>query len=226
VRPGAGADGFIVSAHGAQGLALVWVPADAAGLSLHSRPLADGSQAAEVELANVRVPAQNLLAEGPAAVAALTRGYDETLVLTSAELLALVRSMLAMTLEYLRSRVQFGKPIGSFQALQHRAADLLIQQELTASVLAQALALLDDPKTSATARSAMASRVKARASDAGLQVAREAVQLHGAIGVTDEYDLGLYLQRALVLSAWLGNGTQQRRRYAALTRNLTEQEHA
>jgi Acyl-CoA dehydrogenases len=72
----------------------------------------------------------------------------------------------------------------------------------------------------------MASRVKARASDAGLQVARESVQLHGAIGVTDEYDLGLYLQRALVLSAWLGNGTQQRRRYAALTRNLTEQEHA
>jgi len=226
VRPGAGADGFIVSASGAQGLALVWVPASTAGLSLHSRPLADGSYAAEVELADVRVPAQNLLAEGPAAVAALTRAYDETLVLTSAELLALVRSMLAMTLEYLRSRVQFGKPIGSFQALQHRAADLLIQQELTASVLAQALALLDDPLTSATARSAMASRVKARASDAGLQVAREAVQLHGAIGVTDEYDLGLYLQRALVLSAWLGNGTQQRRRYAALTRNLTEQENA
>jgi len=60
----------------------------------------------------------------------------------------------------------------------------------------------------------------------GLQVAREAVQLHGAIGVTDEYDLGLYLQRALVLAAWLGNGTQQRRRYANLTQNATAQEHA
>jgi alkylation response protein AidB-like acyl-CoA dehydrogenase len=72
----------------------------------------------------------------------------------------------------------------------------------------------------------MASRVKSRASDAGLQVAREAVQLHGAIGVTDEYDLGLYLQRTLVLAAWLGNGSQQRRRYADLTRNATEQEHA
>lgn len=147
-------------------------------------------------------------------------------VAISAQLLGLAQRMLDLGTDYAAQRKQFGKPIGSFQALQHRAADLLIQQELTASVLAQALALLDDPKTSATARSAMASRVKARASDAGLQVAREAVQLHGAIGVTDEYDLGLYLQRALVLSAWLGNGTQQRRRYAALTRNLTEQEHA
>ena len=78
----------------------------------------------------------------------------------------------------------------------------------------------------ASARSALASRVKSRASDAGLQVAREAVQLHGAIGVTDEYDLGLYLQRALVLAAWLGNGNQQRRRYANLTQNATAQEHA
>ena len=226
VRPGAGADGYIVSASGPQGLALVWVPADASGLTLSSQPLADGSYAAQLDLNSVRLPASHLLAEGAAAVAALTRAYDETLVLASVELLALVRGMLSMTQDYLRARIQFGKPIGSFQSLQHRAVDLLIQQELTASVVAQALALLDDPDGDASARSALASRVKSRASDAGLQVAREAVQLHGAIGVTDEYDLGLYLQRALVLSAWLGNGTQQRRRYADLTQNATEQEHA
>ncbi len=226
VRPGAGADGYIVSASGANGLALVWVPANASGLTLSSQPLADGSYAAQLDFNSVRLPAGHLLAEGPAAVAALARAYDETLVLSSVELLALVRGMLTMTLDYLRTRVQFGKPIGSFQSLQHRAVDLLIQQELTASVVSQAVALLDDPQADATARSAMASRVKARASDAGLQVAREAVQLHGAIGVTDEYDLGLYLQRALVLAAWLGNGTLQRRRYADLTRNATEQEHA
>lgn len=76
------------------------------------------------------------------------------------------------------------------------------------------------------AASGRATFPKSRASDAGLQVAREAVQLHGAIGVTDEYDLGLYLQRVLVLAAWLGNGTQQRRRYADLTRHTTAQEHA
>jgi alkylation response protein AidB-like acyl-CoA dehydrogenase len=226
VRPGAGADGYIVSATGPQGLALVWVPADASGLTLSSQPLADGSYAAQLDLSSVRLPASHLLAEGAVAAAALTRAYDETLVLASVELLALVRSMLSMTQDYLRTRVQFGKPIGSFQSLQHRTVDLLIQQELTASVVTQALALLDDPDGDATARSAMASRVKSRASDAGLQVAREAVQLHGAIGVTDEYDLGLYLQRALVLAAWLGNGSQQRRRYANLTQNATAQEHA
>lgn len=226
VRPGAGADGYIVSATGPSGLALVWVPADAAGLTVSSQPLADGSYAAQLDLNRVRLPANHLLAEGVAAVAALTRAYDETLILSSVELLALVRSMLSMTQDYLRTRVQFGKPIGTFQSLQHRAVDLLIQQELTASVVAQAVALLDAQDGAATARSAMASRVKSRASDAGLQVAREAVQLHGAIGVTDEYDLGLYLQRVLVLAAWLGNGTQQRRRYADLTHNATEQEHA
>lgn len=226
VRPGAGADGYIVSASGPQGLALVWVPSDASGLTLTSQPLADGGYAAQLDFNQVRLPASHLLAEGPAAVAALTRAYDETLVLASVELLALVRSMLAMTQDYLRTRIQFGKPIGSFQSLQHRAVDLLLQQELTASVVAQALALLDAPDGDASARSAMASRVKSRASDAGLQVAREAVQLHGAIGVTDEYDLGLYLQRVLVLAAWLGNGTQQRRRYTDLTHNATEQEHA
>jgi alkylation response protein AidB-like acyl-CoA dehydrogenase len=181
---------------------------------------------AQLDFNNVRLPASHLLAEGAVAVAALTRAYDETLVLGSVELLALVRSMLSITLDYLRTRIQFGKPIGSFQSLQHRAVDLLIQQELTASVVTQAVALLDAQDGDATARSAMACRVKSRASDAGLQVAREAVQLHGAIGVTDEYDLGLYLQRALVLAAWLGNGTQQRRRYADLSRNATAQEHA
>jgi alkylation response protein AidB-like acyl-CoA dehydrogenase len=226
VRPGAGADGYIVSATGPGGLALVWVPADTAGLTVSSQPLADGSYAAELDLNQVRLPASHLLAEGSAAVAALTRAYDETLILSSVELLALMRSMLSMTQDYLRTRVQFGKPIGTFQSLQHRAVDLLLQQELSASIVTQALALLDAPDGDANARSAMASRVKSRASDAGLQVAREAVQLHGAIGVTDEYDLGLYLQRALVLAAWLGNGSQQRRRYADLTRNATEQEHA
>lgn len=226
VRPGVGADGYIVSASGPSGLALVWVPADAAGLTVSSQPLADGSYAAQLDLNKVRLPASHLLAEGASAVAALTRAYDETLILSSVELLALVRSMLAMTQDYLRTRIQFGKPIGTFQSLQHRAVDLLLQQELTASIMTQALALLDSRTSDASARSALASRVKSRASDAGLQVAREAVQLHGAIGVTDEYDLGLYLQRVLVLAAWLGNGTQQRRRYADLTRNAIEQEHA
>ena len=92
---------------------------------------------------------------------------------------------------------------------------MYIQQELGDALLAQALAMLD-ADTGPGERAAMASRLKARASDAALSIAREAVQMHGAIGFADEYDLGLYFNRALVLSAWLGNGLAHRRRYATL----------
>jgi alkylation response protein AidB-like acyl-CoA dehydrogenase len=115
----------------------------------------------------------------------------------------------------MKTRVQFGKPIGSFQGLQHRAVDLYIQMRLSAAVLEEALHVLDqnpDPM----ARAAYASRVKARCSDAGLRITREAIQIHGAIGFTDECDVGLYLKRAMVLAAWLGNAQQHRRRYARL----------
>jgi alkylation response protein AidB-like acyl-CoA dehydrogenase len=218
VRPGADCDGYLVSAVDAAGeQSIFWIPADATGITLTAMPLADGSNAARVNFKHVVLDMNYRLAHGNKALQALTRAYDEALIMSSVELLALQRAMLTMTLEYLRTRKQFGKPIGSFQALQHRAVDLHIQQELTAAALDQAIELLDSEATEAE-RSTMASRVKARAADAGLLIAREAVQLHGAIGFTDEYDLGLYLQRALVLSAWLGNAQTQRHRYAALTR--------
>jgi alkylation response protein AidB-like acyl-CoA dehydrogenase len=215
VRPGADCDGFVVTAKQGNGLSLWWVPANAAGVQVKSVALADGTSEASVRFDGVMLDNPHCLAQGDAATVAFTRAYDETLVMASVELLALQQAMLNMTLEYLRTRVQFGKPIGSFQALQHRAVDLHIQQELTSSVLGQAITLLDsgcDP----VERSLMASRIKARASDAGLLLARESIQLHGAIGFTDEYDLGLYVQRALVLSAWLGNAQAQRRRYASI----------
>jgi alkylation response protein AidB-like acyl-CoA dehydrogenase len=124
---------------------------------------------------------------------------------------------LEMSLDYLRTRVQFGRPIGSFQALQHRAVDLHIHKELASAVLDEAVAALDrDP--AAPARAAAASRVKARCADAAAKVTREAIQFHGAIGFTDEFDAGLYLKRALVLSAWLGAASWHRRRYARLAR--------
>jgi alkylation response protein AidB-like acyl-CoA dehydrogenase len=122
---------------------------------------------------------------------------------------------LEMSVDYMKTRVQFGKPIGSFQALQHRAVDLYIQQQLASAALEDSLRALDtepEPRR----RAAIVSRLKARCSDAGVRITREAIQIHGAIGFTDEYDAGLYLKRAMVLAAWLGNGTQHRRRYAGL----------
>lgn len=215
IRPGTGSEGFIVSAQTEQGdLALYWLPRSTAGLKVESELQADGTRTARLRFAGVQVDSGFCLAHGAAAVDALERAFDEALVMTSVELLALARSMLAMSLEYLRTRVQFGKPIGTFQALRHRAVDLFIQQELASAVVTQAVDMLDGEPTVAERR-ALASRAKARASEAALMIARESIQLHGAIGYTDEYDLGLYFNRTLVLSAWLGNGLAHRRRFAA-----------
>ena len=214
IRPGTACDGFIVSALAEGGFSLYWVPSEIADLVVVAERQADGSHAARLRFDSVRLSTDQCLARGAAAAEALARAFDETLVMASVELLALSRSILTMTYDYLRTRVQFGTPIGSFQALQHRAVDLFIQQELTSALVNQAIRMLDgDPGVEE--RAAMASRAKARASDTALAIAREATQMHGAIGFADEYDLGLYFNRALVLSAWLGNGVIHRRRFAA-----------
>jgi alkylation response protein AidB-like acyl-CoA dehydrogenase len=148
------------------------------------------------------------------AEAALRRATDEAAIVASAELYGCMSGVLELTLSYMKTRVQFGVPIGSFQALQHRAVDLWIQKELSGALVGYALGELD--KGVSTERLAeLASRAKARCSEAGIDLGRECIRLHGAIGFTDEYDAGLYLKRALVLSAWLGNSYEQRRRFDA-----------
>src|ERR1700749_1137640 len=119
----------------------------------------------------------------------------------------------AVTLDYLRIRKQFGKLIGSFQALQHQAANLYLRTEATRSLIFQIAANNDawriDP--------AMAAAAKAKASEDALFVTEACIQLHGAIGFTDEHDIGLYLKRAMVLSSMLGNAAAQRNRYIEIT---------
>ncbi|MEJ8839396.1 acyl-CoA dehydrogenase family protein [Ramlibacter sp. AN1133] len=212
VAGAAGAGGFVVSARNDEGFGLYWVAADATGLTLRHEWRADETPSGLLELQGVRVKAQEVVSDD---LAPLERALDEAAVLAGAEMLGVMEAALQMALGYMRQRVQFGKAIGSFQALQHKAADLYVQQELLRAVLQDALRELDadgDP----VARARLASRCKARASDAGLRVTREVIQLHGAIGFTDEYDAGLYLKRALVLSAWLGNASAHRRRFATL----------
>jgi alkylation response protein AidB-like acyl-CoA dehydrogenase len=217
VAGAAGASGFIVSAQSDAGLGLYWVEAGAPGVSVRHEWRADETPSGVVELAGVSVPASAALCEpGAASQAALERALDEAAVMASAEMLGVMEAALQMALGYMRTRVQFGKPIGSFQALQHKATDLYVQQELARAVLDDAVRTLDAPGPGPE-RAQLASRCKARASDAGLRVTREVIQLHGAIGFTDEYDAGLYLKRALVLSAWLGNASAHRRRFAQLT---------
>jgi alkylation response protein AidB-like acyl-CoA dehydrogenase len=211
----AGADAYIVAARSDAGHILACLEPRSAGVSVDFAPLADGRHFGTLQLDDAVVSRERVAATGKVATAALERALDHATAIASAELYGVMSRALEMSIEYMKTRVQFGKPIGSFQALQHRAVDLYIQQQLASATLEEGLRELDrDPAP--RERAALASRLKARCSDAGVRITREAIQIHGAIGFTDEYDAGLYLKRALVLAAWLGNANQHRRRYAAL----------
>jgi alkylation response protein AidB-like acyl-CoA dehydrogenase len=221
VAGAAGADGFIVSARAGSELVLVWVPAASSGLGVRLEALADGRFAGRLALAGVSVAERNVLAQGEAAQAALHRAVDEASAMAAAELLGVMNRALEMTLDYLRTRVQFGRTIGSFQALQHRAVDLYVQEQLASAALADAACALDQcPGDGGTA--AAVSRAKARCSDAAALITRQAIQMHGAIGFTEDSDVGLYVKRALTLAAWLGNSAYHRRRFTRLAPDESE----
>ncbi len=213
VRPGSGATHFLLAARSDKGIELLVVEAGSDGLKLVSEAQADGTSLARISVEGLRVAADAHLSLSAADFAA---AIDEAVLMNAVELLALLRRMRTMTQDYLKTRVQFGKPIGSFQALQHRAVDLLIQEELTAACLNQAIAAFDAGSCSVDERSSYASRAKARAAEAAMWTAREAMQMHGGIGVTDEYELSLYVNRTLALAPWLGNASAHRRRYVRL----------
>jgi alkylation response protein AidB-like acyl-CoA dehydrogenase len=209
---GAGADGYVLSVHEAGVPALYWVPAGHAGLKVVPHPLADGRSAVDLHCEAMELPAGHRLLAGDAALDALQAGIDDGNLSLAAELLGLSRRLLDLTLDYLRTRSQFGRPIGTFQALQHRAVDLYMHQRIGDATLEQALRMVADARPDG--RSALASRVKARACETAARITRESIQMHGAIGFTDDCDVGLYVKRALVLSAWLGNARLHRARYA------------
>lgn len=207
------ADGFIVAARLIDEVVLCHVPSPSKAMRLTREPMADGTSSGRLEFEVMPVPAAAVLARGPMAREALVAAIDAGIVASAAELSGLIERSLELTLEYLGVRQQFGQPIGSFQALQHRAVDMWIQKELTRAALRAALAVFGDPRASPRERSSAASSAKARASQAALYVAGQAVQLHGAIGTTDEYELGAYVNRCLTLAAWFGSGLTHRRRY-------------
>lgn len=153
--------------------------------------------------------------------AALATGLDQAALATAASLLGGMEASFAMTLDYLRTRQQFGKIIGTFQALQHKAADAKMQVALTRAAVEQAAAALDDGATGGAAQ-AIVSRAKARASEAAMLVAQACVQLHGGIGYTDAYDVGLYMRRAMVQAPALGGAALHRKRFMALAPETEE----
>ena len=209
-----GADAFIVSAAEAGGTALYLVERDAPGVTLAFEQRVDGGFFADIRFADTPVGARLVAPERGAAV--LAAALDEARFAVSAELLGVMTRALEISVDYLKQRVQFDKPIGSFQALQHKAVDLFIQSEVSRSVVLQTAALFDGD-ADAERRAVAASQVKARCSDAALRIGKDAIQLHGGIGYTDEANIGLYLKKAMYLGAWLGSASAHRARYAELT---------
>lgn len=217
VLPGAAASGWLVSARSGDDTALLWLPRATPGVSETPTRLADGAESAHLRFEQVRLPVCALLGQGRAVQDALRQALATAQILQAAELLGAGQALLAQTLAYLRTRTQFGQPIGSFQTLQHRCVDMFIHLELARAALDEVLALAAGAAALPLARlEAEASRVNARCSAAALQASRSAVQLHGAMGYTQECDVSLFYKRVLRLSAWLGNATAHQRRYAAL----------
>ncbi len=201
----------VVGADG--GLGLFMVEAAQAGVTLQPTLLADSRNHARLMLANVEVADDMRLTAALDAAQALDAALDRARICLAAEGLGLLREAFERTTVYLKERVQFDVPIGSFQALQHRMARLYTELEMLQSCVCAALSAID---TGTAELALLASLAKARASDLCERLMNEAVQLHGGIGVTDEFDLGLMVKRARVLQHSLGDGVFHRERYARL----------
>ena len=196
-----------------EGLGLFMVDATQPGVALQPTLLADSRNHARLTLTGVQVADDLRLPATAGALQALDAALDRARICLAAEGLGLLREAFERTLSYLKERVQFDVPIGSFQALQHRMARLYTELEMLESCVRAALAAID---AGDSGLALLASLAKARASDLCEKVTNEAVQLHGGIGVTDEFDLGLIVKRARVLQHSLGDGVFHRDRYARL----------
>jgi alkylation response protein AidB-like acyl-CoA dehydrogenase len=204
-----GADGFLVSASGRGGPLLGHVARDAPGLTLTTTQTVEGRKLATLGLSDT--PA-DLIAPHPSSPNAVEVLHHLALFALAAELLGVMEKAQEITFDYLRIRKQFGKPIGSFQALQHQAVNTYIRTEATRSLVFQVAAANEPHRI----EPALAIATKAKASEDAMAVTEACIQLHGAIGFTDEHDIGLYLKRAMLLSSLLGNAAAQRRRYVKI----------
>lgn len=197
--------------------ALWLLDSNTSGVSMRHFTTSDGGSVSTVIFDGVRLEEGQLMAQGAALAVALQRAVDEALLLTAAQLIGVAQAAESLTLGYLRTRTQFGKHIGSFQALQHAAVDVCIQITLARAAHQTAMQRYSAQPDALDTRAGIAA-AKARASDAALLAGRFGVQAHGAMGFTAESDIGLFLKAALRLAAYLGNGRQQRERFGQLTR--------
>jgi pimeloyl-CoA dehydrogenase small subunit len=203
------ADKLVISARtsggrdDAGGLSLFLVDANAPGVARRGYTLRDETRAAEISLSGVKVSKDNLLGEVGNALPTIKRVVEAGIAATSAEVIGTMETMQAMTLEYLKTRVQFGKPIGENQALQHRAAEMLVAMEQGRSMAMLAAMMVDEPD--AAERERNISMVKVGVGQSGRFVSQNAIQLHGGIGMTEEYAIGHFFRRVMVIEHMFGD---------------------
>jgi alkylation response protein AidB-like acyl-CoA dehydrogenase len=207
------ADALIVFARVDEGHTLLVIDPKARGVSIQSQTRIDGRNAAIVRFDDVQVGSQAMVGEGGGGLALLQRVLDRATVGLCAEMLGGATQAFEDTLEYLKTRKQFGVTLGSFQALSHRAARLFIELSLARSAVAAAASCVD---TAPAELAKFASLAKARCSEMFVHVTSEAIQMHGGIGVTDDFQVGFYFKRARAADVLFGDATYHLRRWAAL----------
>lgn len=203
VSEGAGADRVIVTAMTEEGVGLFLVDPKLNGVDTCSLKTLDSRDAADLTFDNVQLDGAALLAQGDTAQAALDGALRVGRSVASAELVGVSKEVAERTTAYLKERKQFGVTLANFQALQHRAADLYTQIQTTEAVTAAALRAIDEGKEEAELLSRVA---KAKAGKTASLAVREALQMHGGIGMTDELDIGLFMKKARACAEYLGDG--------------------
>ena len=204
-----GASDFLLGVEAGGEFFVVHVEGSHPALELRASPTVDGGSLGDLQLDGLMVDPEHILLSGAPAGAAFEALADALCLGRAAQLVGLMGEALRLTVEYLKTREQFGRPIGSFQALQHRAASAHIDIAVTRSLLYEACRAFGTAKQGRAAAAA-----GARACGAALRVTQDCVQLHGAIGYADECDIGLFLRRAMALAGAAGGEMQNRRRYA------------
>jgi alkylation response protein AidB-like acyl-CoA dehydrogenase len=198
--------------HDRDGVSLFLVDAKAKGVSRRAFALADGTPGAEIRLDNVSVPASALIGVAGKAAPLIERVADEAIAALCAEAVGVMSAMCDMTVSYLKTRKQFGRPIGAFQALQHRAADMFIALEQARSMAVYATMMIGE--SDPAQRSAAASAAKVTIGKNGRFIGEQAVQLHGGIGMTMEYRLGAYFKRMTAIEMMFGDVDHHLRKVA------------
>ncbi|MGR5450454.1 acyl-CoA dehydrogenase family protein [Vibrio sp. PNB22_3_1] len=215
VTDGIGADAYLVVAKLNSQLRLVFIPASSVGVTQKSMKLVDARNMAMVSFEQVVVTEEAMLGSAQEVREALAFSQDVAASCLAAELFGASEALFTMTLEYLKTRKQFDQPIGSFQALQHRAAACYVELELAKSTLMNAFSVIDS-SVDEQQRAKAVSLAKWKMNQMADLISKEAVQMHGGMGVTDELDVGLYLKRIRVAQMHLGDSDYHQSRYQAL----------